>query len=902
MVKNKKAISTVIATMLIIVLTMTMIIVIYLIARNILGDAETQAKVKEAFILSDVEIKRAYIQNDDLYIIIKRGSDNIDISDIQIIYGDESIFVKDILGGNVPIQNSEEKYTIINPEEIPQIVKIALKIDVKGRGILSDIKDTRKVEGFSLGYETASNIFRFSAGNRQTDLALRWNKMDKNCLRAFAFNGDAADEMGNADGIATGVPYKYLRYHPSTGGGSSLKFDYNKVADFGGSASMVNIGKAVDIQNLSEATITTWIYVDDINTGEKPYIYNKGSFDFYLTDWNSEENKFRLAGRVAFSGADAVSKSSMNLQKKKWYHVVMIWDGSTKIIRLFVDGIDITETITIGVGNQEDDSSYDAYIATRYGGSSYLDGKLCDFFIYNRTLSNEEIKWLALQNDLIVTPNLGAMGEYNNFPLGQMNWPAYAVEDSERGIWVSEFGTPRVSKLNQIGEVILTIGGTRGIGDYQFYGPWGLALDDNNNLYVCNEGYTNENTRHIKVYDKNGNFLRKWGAHGEGDGELKSNYCLTVSGNYVYVSDAGNHRIQKFKKDGTFIAKWGEVIESPVFSGTGINDMIANTIWLGSGFEDFRIEIDSIGTPDTFKWSDNNGATWEATKVKITGSAQTLQQEVKVTFKATTGHTLGDRWDFERNDYQFYSVQGITTDTNGDIWVLDRGPGGDISWIKKFSPTGQILSKFYTDSPATPAAHGLAYSSDNYLYTGAGDLASDNKIFNKYSTEGTHVLGWGKLGSAKDETYAMWGAYITPRNTLLTTDWFGCKIQEWDLEGNFIRTIWKPLNENGYSIKCKNTHASESKQFYQTHTLTDEEYNISFLAYTDGSVVSPSDIVPFADTVFTNKISEFNYEHQGNGIYLCWGQFTASSDSWNIGVEIKPGKSVYISSLNCHKI
>jgi peptidoglycan/xylan/chitin deacetylase (PgdA/CDA1 family) len=95
--------------------------------------------------------------------------------------------------------------------------------------------------------------------------------------------------------------------------------------------------------------------------------------------------------------------------------------------------------------------------------------------------------------------------------------------------------------------------------------------------------------------------------------------------------------------------------------------------------------------------------------------------------------------------------------------------------------------------------------------------------------------------------------------------------------------------------------AGSARLFYQTQTLTAEEYVISFLAYTDGSPVTSSEVVAFADTAFTNEVTDTNYEHLGGGVYLCWGTFTATAADWNVGVEVKENKTVHISVLTCIK-
>lgn len=88
-------------------------------------------------------------------------------------------------------------------------------------------------------------------------------------------------------------------------------------------------------------------------------------------------------------------------------------------------------------------------------------------------------------------------------------------------------------------------------------------------------------------------------------------------------------------------------IEEPeAVSVTGLNDIssagtfdFANT---GTTSTQFDIEIETAGTPDTFKWREDGGS--YNTGVSITGNDQTLNQGVTVKFTATTGHTVGDKW------------------------------------------------------------------------------------------------------------------------------------------------------------------------------------------------------------------------------------------------------------------
>ncbi|PCJ79036.1 MAG: hypothetical protein COA56_02365 [Dehalococcoidia bacterium] len=53
-------------------------------------------------------------------------------------------------------------------------------------------------------------------------------------------------------------------------------------------------------------------------------------------------------------------------------------------------------------------------------------------------------------------------------------------------------------------------------------------------------------------------FSLKWGTEGMGDGQFNAPAGVAVaSDGSVYVTDSGNHRIQKFTSEGVFVSKWG---------------------------------------------------------------------------------------------------------------------------------------------------------------------------------------------------------------------------------------------------------------------------------------------------------------------------------------------------------
>ena len=54
-------------------------------------------------------------------------------------------------------------------------------------------------------------------------------------------------------------------------------------------------------------------------------------------------------------------------------------------------------------------------------------------------------------------------------------------------------------------------------------------------------------------------FLLQWGSQGSDSGEFERPIGIAVDGDdFVYVSDTGNQRIQKFTAHGEFVLSWGK--------------------------------------------------------------------------------------------------------------------------------------------------------------------------------------------------------------------------------------------------------------------------------------------------------------------------------------------------------
>ena len=161
---------------------------------------------------------------------------------------------------------------------------------------------------------------------------------------------------------------------------------------------------------------------------------------------------------------------------------------------------------------------------------------------------------------LFLVPSVGAEGGYSFLRMwgeygsgnGRFDEPyGIAIDDSDN-VYVADADNNRIQKFGPNGAFITTWG-TDGTGDGQFFGPSMIGIDSSGNFYV-----SDWSNYRIQKFGPNGTFITAWGTDGTGDGQFDgpNGMAIDASGN-VYVSDYYNHRIQKFDSNGTFLTKWG---------------------------------------------------------------------------------------------------------------------------------------------------------------------------------------------------------------------------------------------------------------------------------------------------------------------------------------------------------
>jgi hypothetical protein len=190
------------------------------------------------------------------------------------------------------------------------------------------------------------------------------------------------------------------------------------------------------------------------------------------------------------------------------------------------------------------------------------------------------------------------------------------------------------------------------------------ADDDNNHevrgLFQLNGVLYAVVDNSFRKYDANGNYEEK--------GTLKTssgNVRMIANDFQVFITDTKYGYVYQVvatddRDAGVFIQieEATSFVGTAVFDGAGTDDMLSGGSYIGPDNKNYRVEIDSVGSdanPDTFRWSDSDGAAWNAETVQINGNSQDLNDGVTVQFFHTIGHTLHDQWTFATSvDSSFY--------------------------------------------------------------------------------------------------------------------------------------------------------------------------------------------------------------------------------------------------------
>jgi DNA-binding beta-propeller fold protein YncE len=313
---------------------------------------------------------------------------------------------------------------------------------------------------------------------------------------------------------------------------------------------------------------------------------------------------------------------------------------------------------------------------------------------------------------------------------------------------ITVIGTPFDDVLAQ------TNNDTAGMQEYQFVTKWGSLgtepgqFDGQNNVagtgeFIYVPDYYNQR---IQKFTNDGQFITMWGgSYGDADGEFANPHGVAMdSEGNVYVSERSGLRIQKFDPDGNFIAKWGA-------EGTGDGQFQhLHDIAIGPG-----------GTGENASQSGNNEYVY------------TTDTELFNVQKFTTEGEFVTSWGSEgEGDGQFSSLESLDVDTQGNVYVADY----DNNRIQKFTSDGVFITGWGSegseegqfDGPA-----GLAVDDEDNVYV----TDVNNHRVQKFTSDGEFIASWGSEGEGDGQFNQPEGVDVDPLGRVIVADTGNNRIQ-----------------------------------------------------------------------------------------------------------------------------
>jgi sugar lactone lactonase YvrE len=318
-------------------------------------------------------------------------------------------------------------------------------------------------------------------------------------------------------------------------------------------------------------------------------------------------------------------------------------------------------------------------------------------------------------NTIVASENYELVSEWGGYGSGEGQFDVpYGIDiDEEDNIYVADQENCRIQKFTSEGEYITEWGSCES-GTEDFFKPTDVTTDNNGNVYVLNsynimDDQNNiQSVRTIQKFTSGGDFLIEWGSYGSEDGKFltldaidtdSEGNIFVTDRNYVSETKIVTSRIQKFSPGGEFIWKLYS-------SGTFTN-----------GELDFYSRGLAVDEEDT---------------LYVVSSMPILVHKFN-----TDGELLAEWNYFDFNVDILPITTDIAADREGNVYVIME----PTSEIKKFTPDGELLTKW------APTPSGEQFN----LKPQPRDTAVDSKGNVYVTIMNTHVVQkYTKNGQVED--------------------------------------------------------------------------------------------------------------------------------------------------------
>jgi RHS repeat-associated protein len=254
-------------------------------------------------------------------------------------------------------------------------------------------------------------------------------------------------------------------------------------------------------------------------------------------------------------------------------------------------------------------------------------------------------------------------------------------------------------------------------------------------------------------------FTSSFGVYGTGNGQLREpegGLTTDAAGN-VWVSDTLNSRLEEFNSKGEFVRTVGASGEGAgQFKSTyGVTVDSKGNVWATDMGNSRVEEFNGSGTfVKMFGWGVLNG------EAKLEVCTSSCRAGLK-------GPGNGE----------FNTPEGIGVDSNGDVFVADRGNhrvqefNSELAWVRNLSQIEEHEGPFY-----------LTVDSSNNIWVA---YSWDDKI-GEYNSEGKLLQIWGKEGSEAGKISDPYGVGIGPEGNVWVPEYGNSRVQVFTRTGEYL--------------------------------------------------------------------------------------------------------------------
>jgi tripartite motif-containing protein 71 len=387
-----------------------------------------------------------------------------------------------------------------------------------------------------------------------------------------------------------------------------------------------------------------------------------------------------------------------------------------------------------------------------------------------------------------------------------LRFPEAVAVDSAGDVYVADQLSYVVQKFNSAGEFVMAWGSYGG-GHGQFGPIGGLATDAAGDVYVVDS----EHNR-IEKFNSNGEFITDWGRKGHELGEFEfgssQNYTqppgggIAVAGEYVYVADSGNNRIERFNLSGGEPLAWGA-------KGDGVGQLDYPRALAANADEvlvadpdDYRIErftpngeyegsVGSQGSKGlrfTFPYGISLDAAGEVYVTDDANEGRVVKLNQQLGFASEWSGEEADRLRFPR---------ALASDPAGDTYVTDTAEDR----IEVFNPSGVYLRTLGTSAKADPGAfvapRGVAVDPTGRVYVADPDANS----IQYFAPGGGAYLGqWTATGGYKPSLYEPSALAFDPKGSVYVADTGNARVVGLWGEGAYLSELAGPNDLGGAGL------------------------------------------------------------------------------------------------------